>query len=70
MMHDKKMTLSEGIIVVCPNGYIGSHTAREIEYARLNDKRILYSDVLESEKDKYYFNNNQTYPLYILKEEK
>ena len=72
MMHDKKMDLSEGIIVVCPNGYIGSHTNREINYAKENNKRVLYTDISdlpEDERDMFYFNNDETYPLYMFKEE-
>ena len=68
-VHDMKIDLSEAIIVVCPDCYIGSHTMREFLYARENDKRILFTDVPETDKNNYYFNGDLTYPLYMLKEE-
>ena len=69
-IHDYKIRQSIAIIVVTDdNGYYGSHTAREIEYAKERGCEILYTHIAESEMDKYYFNNDQTYPLYILKEE-
>lgn len=69
-IHDKKITLSEAIIVVTnEEGYFGLHTAREIEFAYKNNKKILFTHVKEKDRDKYYFNNDQIYPLYILKEE-
>lgn len=66
-IHDMKIDLSEAIIVVCPDCYIGSHTQREIIYAHENNKRILFTHVLD--KDKFYFNGDLTYPLYMSKEE-
>lgn len=69
-IHDKKILLSEAIIVV--NGeecYFGSHTTREILFAYQNNKKLLFSNIPDKEKEKYYFNNDKTYPLYILKEE-
>lgn len=69
-IHDKKMDLSEGIIVVTDkDGYYGSHTQREIYFASLNLKYILYTHINEEDKDKYYFNGDLTYPLYMRKEE-
>lgn len=69
-IHDKKIDLSEGIIVVSDDtGYFGSHTLREINYAHNQNKRILFTFVPAEYKDKYYFNNDATYPLYMLKEE-
>lgn len=69
-IHDRKILLSSGIIVVTGiDGYFGSDTAREIQYAKDNDKRILFTTIPEDTKEKYYFNNDETYPLYMLKEE-
>lgn len=69
-IHDNKINLSEAIIVVTDEKcYYGDHTAREIKYAKDNKKIVLWTNVKEEDKDKYYFNNNQTYPLYILKED-
>ena len=71
-IHDKKILLSEAIIIVCGIGYeyyIGKDTARELIFAFENNKTILFSNVPAVEKHKYYFNNNLTYPLYMLKEE-
>ena len=41
-MHREKIKLSDAILVVNVNGYIGSSTTREIEYARSLHKEILY----------------------------
>lgn len=73
-IHDKKIMLSEAIIVVngesySYEGYIGKDTLREVTFAYENDKRILFTFVPHADRDKYYFNNNTTYPLYMLKEE-
>ena len=73
-IHDKKIMLSEAIIVVngepdSYEGYIGKDTGREVIFALENDKRVLFTFVPHEDRDKYYFNNNQTYPLYMLKEE-
>ena len=69
-IHDRKINLSEGIIVVTGvDGYFGSDTAREIEYAKRHNKKLLFTTIPEDVKEKYYFNNDETYPLYILKEE-
>lgn len=68
-IHKTKINLSDAIIVVNPEGYYGEHTKKEILSAIKSDKFILYTYVHESKKDKYYFNNDETYPLYMLKEE-
>ena len=69
-IHDKKIMLSDAIIVVVGDEcYFGSDTLREINFAYENKKIILFSNVPEEEKHKYYFNNDETYPLYMLKEE-
>lgn len=41
-MHRAKIKMSDAILVVNVNGYIGDSTKSEIEYARLLDKEILY----------------------------
>lgn len=40
--HFKKIDLSDAIYVVNVNGYIGESTKLEIEYARSNNKEIIY----------------------------
>lgn len=40
--HFKKIDLSDAIYVVNVNGYIGESTKLEIEYAKSNNKEILY----------------------------
>lgn len=46
-MHKEKIKLSDAILVVNVNGYIGSSTLSEIEYAKLLRKDILYySDLI------------------------
>lgn len=41
-MHKEKIKISDAILVVNVNGYIGSSTNSEIEYAKALDKEILY----------------------------
>ena len=47
-MHKEKIKLSDAILVVNVNGYIGSSTKSEIEYAKnLNKEIIYYMDILK-----------------------
>lgn len=49
-MHKEKIKLSDTILVVNVNGYIGSSTKSEIEYAKLLNKKILYyADLIKNE---------------------
>ena len=41
-MHKEKIKLSDAILVVNVNNYIGSSTKSEIEYAKSLNKEILY----------------------------
>lgn len=41
-MHKEKIKLSDAILVVNVNGYIGNATKSEIEYAKTQNKEILY----------------------------
>ncbi len=41
-MHYEKIKLSDAILVVDVDGYIGSSTSKEIEYAKSLNKEILY----------------------------
>lgn len=47
VMHFAKIDLSVGIIVVCPTGYRGDSTRREIAYAYKTGKYVRYSDMME-----------------------
>jgi hypothetical protein len=44
VLHFRKIDLSEGIIVVRVNNYIGESTSREIDYARASHKTIKFAD--------------------------
>lgn len=47
-MHKEKIKLSDAILVVDVNGYIGSSTRREIEFAKeLNKEIIYYTDLVK-----------------------
>ena len=47
-MHKEKIKLSDSILVINVNGYIGSSTKSEIEYAKnLNKEIIYYMDILK-----------------------
>lgn len=68
-IHLRKIALSEAIIIVTDDTrYFGSHTQAEIMIAYNLDKRILYTHINQKDKEKYYFNNDENYPLYMLKE--
>ena len=41
-MHKEKIKLSDAIVVVNVDGYIGSSTKSEIEYAKSLNKEIIY----------------------------
>jgi len=43
-LHKTKIDVSDSIYVVNIGGYIGNSTKREIEYAILNDKEVLYHE--------------------------
>ena len=48
-MHKERIKLSDAILVVNVNGYIGSSTASEIKYAQsLNKEIIYYSDIINT----------------------
>ncbi len=46
-MHKRKIDMADAIYVINVNGYIGESTRSEIEYARMNGKKVLF---LEGEK--------------------
>lgn len=47
-MHKEKIKLSDAILVVNVNGYIGNSTKSEIEFAKsLNKEIIYYTDLIE-----------------------
>lgn len=41
-MHKRKIDMADAIYVINVDGYIGSSTRSEIEYARNNGKRVLF----------------------------
>lgn len=48
-MHKEKIKLSDAILVVNVNGYIGNSTNSEIEYAKSLNKEILYyTDIINN----------------------
>lgn len=47
-MHKKKIELSDAILVVNVNGYIGNSTKEEMEFARSLKKEVIYyTDLVE-----------------------
>ena len=47
-MHKERIKLSDAILVINVNGYIGSSTKREIEFAKsLNKEIIYYTDLIK-----------------------
>ena len=71
--HKHKIRISDAIIVVVGTGYdkiyMGNDTLKELLFAYELGKKIFFTNIPENEREKYYFNNNKTYPLYTLKEE-
>ncbi len=48
-MHRERIKLSDAILVINVNGYIGSSTKNEIEYAKsLNKEVIYYTDLINA----------------------
>ena len=41
-MHKQKIDMSDAILVINTNGYIGDSTKSEIDYAKAQNKEILY----------------------------
>ena len=41
-MHKRKIDMADGIYIINVNGYIGSSTRSEIEYARKQGKQVLF----------------------------
>lgn len=41
-LHYKKIDISDAIYVINVNGYIGSSTSKEIEYAKRTGKEVMY----------------------------
>ena len=41
-LHKEKIDMSDAIIVINQNGYIGENTKEEIEYAKLKGKKVYY----------------------------
>lgn len=46
-IHRKKIDISDAIYVVNIDGYIGSSTKKEIEYAKLNNKDVIYHEPID-----------------------
>lgn len=46
-LHYKKIDISDAIYVVNVNGYIGSSTNKEIEYAQKMGKEVMYLEPIE-----------------------
>ncbi len=48
-MHKQKIDMADEIFVVNPNGYIGTDTAKEIEYAKMKNKLVKYLVEIKNE---------------------
>lgn len=68
---ERKIKLSQGIIFISnKSGFVSEYMIELIAIAKKYNKKIIFNNIKDkSEPDEYYFNNNQTYPLYMLKEE-
>lgn len=63
-IHREKIMRSDVVLVVNTNYYVGEDTCKEIIFAYNNKKPVIYTDVKDG--DVFIFNNDKTYPLYIL----
>lgn len=43
-IHKRKIDLSDAIYVINKNGYIGTSTANEIEYAKVHGKEVIFME--------------------------
>lgn len=43
-LHLQKIDLADEVVVICPGGYIGSSTNREVQYALSQGKTIRYTE--------------------------
>lgn len=69
-IHNEKIHLSDGIIIVTGSDmYYGKDTINDILLAYELSKEVLFTHITTDMEEKFYFNNNRTYPLYMLKEE-
>ena len=67
-LHKKKINLSECILVINKNNYIGSSTLNEIQHAKTQNKSIYYmynkegeiTDLIKKYVNKYYNSVNET----------
>lgn len=46
-MHKRKIDMAEEVFVVNKNGYIGSSTRSEIDYANTHDKKVKYLEPIQ-----------------------
>ena len=46
-LHKKKIDISDAIYVVNIDGYIGENTKNEIEYAKQNNKEVIYHEPID-----------------------
>lgn len=60
-VHFRKIIMSECVLVLDRNGYIGESTRNEIEFAEINNIQVLYL------RDTGYFNNAKYLLDYIFK---
>lgn len=66
--HNQKILLSDAIIVVTgEDGYYGSDTLREIEFARKENKIILFTTKCKD--SMCWCNHDLNFPLYVFKED-
>ena len=64
MIHHKKIEMADAILIINKDGYIGNDTKREMMSSSLLAKPVMYTNK-DDDISEYYFNNNETYPIYI-----
>lgn len=67
-MHKRKIMDSDVVLIISDGNGLGIDTASELEYARAHNKIVLYNTIIDYHKDKFLFNNDNNFPLYLRKE--
>lgn len=73
IIHDQKVLMSDIVIIISINGYIGEDTKREIEFAKANNKNVIYlnniDDILILKNTSKFYLDLKEISVNIMKEE-
>ena len=69
-MHKRKIDMADAIYVINVNGYIGSSTRSEIEYAKANGKEVFYLEPIQDDEMQKWNPQIRVGGYYLLMKEK